>query len=155
MVSDVGGHELIVAFPDERAFDALYRMLQNNIGRLPIVSRENPQRMVGFLNRSSILSAWTRQIEEESVREHGWLDELLRTQHFENSEQRKTLVGKVTRLEHHLLQIEIAVEGKIEKVDFLLASPLPGISTGDHVKVSFQEANGNRVLERVEELRAH
>lgn len=155
MVSDAGGHELIVAFPDERAFDALYRMLQNNIGRLPIVSRENPQKMVGFLNRSSILSAWTRQIEEENVREHGWLDELLRTQHFENSEQRKTLVGKVTRLENHLLQIEIAVEGKIEKVDFLLASPLPGISTGDHVKVSFQEANGNRVLERVEELRAH
>lgn len=155
MVSDVGGHELIVAFPDERAFDALYRMLQNNIGRLPIVSRENPQKMVGFLNRSSILSAWTRQIEEENVREHGWLDELLRTQHFENSEQRKTLVGKVTRLENHLLEIEIAVEGKIEKIDFLLASPLPGISTGDHVKVSFQEANGNRVLERVEELRAH
>lgn len=155
MVSDAGGHELIVAFPDERAFDALYRMLQNNIGRLPIVSRENPQKMVGFLNRSSILSAWTRQIEEENVREHGWLDELLRTQHFENSEQRKTLVGKVTRLENHLLEIEIAVEGKIEKIDFLLASPLPGISTGDHVKVSFQEANGNRVLERVEELRAH
>ena len=154
MISDVSGHELIVAFPDERAFDALYRMLQNNIGRLPIVSRENPRKMVGFLNRASILSAWTRQIEEESVREHGWLDELLRTQHFEQSEQRKTLVGKVARLEPRLLQVEIAREGKIEMVDFLLASPLPGISPGDHVKVSFQEASGGRVLERVEELHA-
>lgn len=154
MVSEAGGHDLIVAFPDERAFDALYRMLQNNIGRLPVVSRENPQEMIGFLNRSGILSAWTRQIEDESVREHGWLDELLRTQHFEQSEQRKTLVGKVARLEPHLLELEVAVQGKIEKVDFLLASPLPGISAGDHVKVSFQEENGNRVLQRVEELRA-
>ena len=152
MMADVSGHELIVAFPDERAFDALYRLLQNNIGRLPVVSRENPRKMIGFLNRSGILSAWTRQIEEESVREHGWLDELLRTQHFEQSEQRKILVGRVARLEPRLLQLEIAREGKIEKVDFLLASPLPGISLGDHVKVSFQEASGGRVLERVEEL---
>lgn len=155
MVADVGGHELIVAFPDERAFDALYRMLQNNIGRLPVVSRDNPQKMIGFLNRSGILSAWTRQIEEESVREHGWLDELLRTERFEQSEQRKTLVGKVARLEPRLLQLEIAVEGKIEKVDFLLVSPLPGISMGDHVKVSYHEENGSRMLERVEELRGH
>jgi H+/Cl- antiporter ClcA len=155
LVGDVCGHTPIVAFPDERAFDALYRMLQNNIGRLPVVSRENPRKMVGYLNRSSILSAWTRQIEEESVREHGWLDELLRTQHFEQSEQLKALVGKVAKVEPHLLQLEIAAEGKIQKVDFLLASPLPGISTGDHVKVRFQEKNGNRIVERVEELRAH
>jgi hypothetical protein len=29
--------------------------------------------MVGYLNRSSILGAWTRQMEEEGVREHGWV----------------------------------------------------------------------------------
>jgi hypothetical protein len=28
---------------------------------------------VGYLNRSSILGAWTRQMEEEGVREHGWV----------------------------------------------------------------------------------
>jgi CIC family chloride channel protein len=155
MAGDASSHAPIVAFPDERAFDALYRMLQNNIGRLPVVSREDPRKMVGYLNRSSILSAWTRQIEEDSVREHGWLDELLRTQHFEKSAQRRTLVGKVARLEPHLLELEFAAEGKVEKVDFLLASPLPGISTGDRVRVSFQEHDGNRVVERVEELRTH
>jgi CIC family chloride channel protein len=155
MAGDASSHAPIVAFPDERAFDALYRMLQNNIGRLPVVSREDPRKMVGYLNRSSILSAWTRQIEEDSVREHGWLDELLRTQHFEKSAQRRTLVGKVARLEPHLLELEFTAEGKVEKVDFLLASPLPGISTGDRVRVSFQEHDGNRVVERVEELRTH
>jgi hypothetical protein len=47
-------------------------MLQRDIGRLPVVSRENPERMIGYLNRTSILSAWTRQMHEEGVREHGW-----------------------------------------------------------------------------------
>ncbi|MGH9709769.1 MAG: chloride channel protein, partial [Candidatus Acidiferrales bacterium] len=64
-VLDAGGQSLIVAYPDERAFDALYRMLQNNIGRLPVVSRDGSKELVGYLNRSSILSAWTRQIEDE------------------------------------------------------------------------------------------
>ncbi len=72
-VLDVGSRSVVVAYPDESAFDALFRMLQNDIGRLPVVSRENPKEMVGYLNRSSILGAWTRQMEEEGVREHGWV----------------------------------------------------------------------------------
>jgi len=72
-VLEVGARNLVVAYADESAFDALFRMLQNDIGRLPVVSRENPKEMVGYLNRSSILSAWTRQMEEEGLREHGWV----------------------------------------------------------------------------------
>jgi CIC family chloride channel protein len=51
----------------------MHRMLQHNIGRLPVVSRENPQQMVGYFNRASMLGAWTRQIEDEGLREHGWI----------------------------------------------------------------------------------
>jgi len=76
-VLDAGSSKPIVAYPDELVFDALFRMLQNNIGRLPVVSRENPRQMVGYLNRATILSAWTRQLEEEGVREHGWLQQFL------------------------------------------------------------------------------
>jgi hypothetical protein len=35
--------------------------------------------MVGYLNRATILSAWTRQMEEEGVRKHGWLAQFLNT----------------------------------------------------------------------------
>jgi CIC family chloride channel protein len=72
-VLDAGSQQLIVAHPDELAHDAMYRMLQRDIGRLPVVRRENPQQMVGYFNRSSLLGAWTRQMEEESIREHGWI----------------------------------------------------------------------------------
>jgi len=72
-VASAGSTSLIVAFPDEPVADALHRMLEHNIGRMPVVAREDPHRMTGYLIRSSILSAWTRQLEEEGVREHGWL----------------------------------------------------------------------------------
>ena len=59
-VLEAGSNAPIVTYPDELTFDAMYRMLQNNIGRLPVVSREDPGRMVGYFNRSSILGAWSR-----------------------------------------------------------------------------------------------
>lgn len=72
-VIEAGSSDLIVAFADESVHDAMSRMLQHNIGRLPVVSREDPRKLVGYFSRSNVLSAWSRQIEEEGVREHGWL----------------------------------------------------------------------------------
>ncbi len=72
-VLEAASKRLVVTHADERAFDALYRMIQHDVGRLPVVERGNPKKMVGFLNRSSVLSAWTRQFEEEHTREAGWM----------------------------------------------------------------------------------
>jgi hypothetical protein len=36
--------------------------------------------------------------------------------------------------------------------DFTLEFPVVGIRPGDHVRVSFQELNGRRVAQRIEEL---
>jgi len=68
-----GSSPPIVAYPDEFVHDALHRMVQHDIGRLPVMSRENPGEMVGYFDRSNLLRAWARQIEEECVQEHGWL----------------------------------------------------------------------------------
>jgi CIC family chloride channel protein len=79
-VLEAGSNTPTVAFPDEMVHDAMFRMLQQNIGRLPVVSRENPRQMVGYFNRSSLLNAWTRQMEEEGVREHGWIKQMWKTE---------------------------------------------------------------------------
>jgi CIC family chloride channel protein len=71
-VLEAGSNKPIVAYADELVYDAMHRMLANNIGRLPVVSREEPEKMVGYFNRASLLGAWARQIEEEGTREHGW-----------------------------------------------------------------------------------
>lgn len=79
-ILEAGSNKPVVAYPDELVFDAMFRMLQNNIGCPPVVSRDNPHHMLGYFSRSSILSAWSRQIEEEGVREHGWVKQLLNTE---------------------------------------------------------------------------
>ena len=78
-VIEAGSKKLVVAYPDEPVFYALYRMLQNNVGRLPVVSRGDSRVLLGYLSRGSVLGAWTRQFEEEFQREHGWLKQLLGT----------------------------------------------------------------------------
>jgi CIC family chloride channel protein len=77
-VLDAGKQELIVTYPDELLHDAVRKMLQNNIGRLPVVDRANPKRVVGYLGRASILAARLRQHEEEEVRERGAVMSLLK-----------------------------------------------------------------------------
>ncbi len=77
-VGEVAGGKPVIAYADERVFDALFRMLQHNIGRLPVVTRSEPEKVVGMIGRQSVLSAWTKQMREEYQRQHGWLNHLLK-----------------------------------------------------------------------------
>lgn len=70
---DAGSNNLTIAYPDEMVHDAMLTMLRQDIGRLPVVSREDPRKLVGYFNRLTLLNAWTRQMEDEGIREHGWL----------------------------------------------------------------------------------
>lgn len=72
-VLDAGTTDLLVTFPDELVFDAVSEMLQNDIGRLPVVDRKDPSKPVGYLGREAILKARLRRIDEEHVREGGWI----------------------------------------------------------------------------------
>lgn len=72
-VLDAGSRDLIVSYPDELLHEAVSRMLRNNIGRMPVVNREEPRHIVGYLGRASVMAARLRQHEEEHLREPGWL----------------------------------------------------------------------------------
>src|ERR1700733_3985813 len=78
-VLEAGSVPPIVAYPDELVQDALHRMVRSNIGRLPVVSRNDPQQMVGYFDRSDLLKAWTKQVEDEGLQEHGWFARWRRT----------------------------------------------------------------------------
>jgi len=49
------------------------RMVRHDIGRLPVVRRDNPRQVVGYLGRASVMTARLRRHEEEHHREPGWL----------------------------------------------------------------------------------
>ncbi len=72
-VLEAGSRNLLVAYPDESVYTAVERMLRNNVGRLPVVKRENPRELVGYLGRSSVLEARLRRLKEEYEREPGWM----------------------------------------------------------------------------------
>jgi len=64
--------DVITAFPDEPLSDAMAKMVQHDIGRLPVVSREDDRRIVGYIGRGSILAAYQTRHEEEHVRERSF-----------------------------------------------------------------------------------
>ena len=68
-VIEAGSHDLIVSFRDEVLHEAATKMLRNNIGRLPVVSRRDSYRIVGYLGRSNLMAGHLRQLEEEHIRE--------------------------------------------------------------------------------------
>jgi H+/Cl- antiporter ClcA len=72
-VLEAGSRHLIVTFADEILQDAVTSMVHHDIGRLPVVRRDNPQKIVGYLGRASIMTARLRRHEEEHHREAGWL----------------------------------------------------------------------------------
>ena len=154
-VLEAGSKDPICAFPDERAFDALFRMLQNNVGRLPVVDRKNPNRMVGYLNRSSVLNAWTRQFDEENVREQGWFEQLLGASGGNGERAEQVLFGKVVEISETTLELAYAANGEPRTMSFRTAQPPTGIGVGDHVKVTYRVAGGDALLESIQELRAH
>jgi len=71
-VLDAGTKQLIVTYPDEHLKVAVTKMLQGNVGRLPVVSREDARVLVGYLGRTGIMEARMRRLREEHERERSW-----------------------------------------------------------------------------------
>jgi len=77
-LTEAGTSKPVVTYPDELLERAAARMLTRDIGRLPVVSREDPARLVGYLGRSGVMEAWLQTAREERSREPGWLTGRLR-----------------------------------------------------------------------------
>ena len=72
-VLEAGSREVIVTFMDETLHEASAKMLRHKIGRLPVVDRKDPRKVLGYLGRHGIMEARVRRLEEEHVREAGWM----------------------------------------------------------------------------------
>ncbi len=71
-VLEAGKRELIVCYPDDVLHEAAAKMLRNDIGRLPVVDRDNPSKIVGYLGRACFMTARLKVLQEEQPREPGW-----------------------------------------------------------------------------------
>jgi CBS domain-containing protein len=145
-VLDAGTRSLVVAYPDERIFDAVTKMLENNIGRLPVVDRNDPQRIVGYINRASVMGSWRRHLHEDLVRDHGWLRKP------KPGADNGDVVGRVTSLKTD--EIIVRLDGSEDALveEFALSAPARGISLGDSVHIHYKQNAGRKMALRIEEL---
>jgi len=72
-VLEAGNNNLVITYPDELMHDAVLKMLHNDVGRLPVVDRKNPNQLVGYLGRSAVMEARLLRLHDERIREPGWL----------------------------------------------------------------------------------
>ena len=80
---EIGKSSPVVAYPDDQLEDALNLMLRASVGRLPIVDRKDPTRLVGMLSRGSIATAYRAVLDEENA-----VDPSLLTAHIDEVRQR-------------------------------------------------------------------
>ena len=72
-VEEAGSTKLVVTYPDELISEAAAKMLQFEVGRLPVVDQGDERRVLGYLNRAAIMAARMRRLRDEHMREQGWL----------------------------------------------------------------------------------
>jgi len=71
-VLQAGTSQLAVAYPDEPLRTAVERMLRRGVGRLPVVSRDDPRHLIGYLGRTGVMEARQRSMQDEDLREQSW-----------------------------------------------------------------------------------
>jgi chloride channel protein, CIC family len=57
----------LVVYPDDTLRDAADEMVTHNVGRLAVVSRDDPRKLVGIITRSDVLSAHRRRLQESQL----------------------------------------------------------------------------------------
>src|SRR6266576_2728695 len=78
-VSDLASTNLVVAHPDELVEEATSKMIAHDIGRLPVVDRADPTRLLGLLGRAGVMAVWLHASRDEQRRDSGWLSRRLKT----------------------------------------------------------------------------
>ena len=130
--------------------DAVTKMLNNNIGRLPVVDRNDPQRLVGYINRASVMGSWRGHLHEEFVRDHGWFRNLRAG--VGNRDRGGVVTGRVAAIEEGQIRIRLDGSGDGPVEEFALNVPARGVSLGDLVRINYRNDEGRKIALRIEEL---
>jgi len=69
-VGEICSRDLLTAHPDETIGAALRRMSARDIGRLPVVARENPRHMLGLLRRTDLVRAYDAALTQRETARH-------------------------------------------------------------------------------------
>jgi CIC family chloride channel protein len=66
---DIATQSPIVAYPDQSIHDALAQFGGRDVGRIPVVDRDNPKKLLGVLRRHDVIKAYTKAVAKRVVKE--------------------------------------------------------------------------------------
>ncbi len=69
-VGQVCTRDLLVAYPDETIGAALRRMGARDVGRMPVVARENPRQLLGLLRSADLVRAYDAALAQRATLRH-------------------------------------------------------------------------------------
>jgi len=75
-LGDLASRRLVVTHEDELLEGATAKMIAHDIGRLPVVDRAEPGKLLGLLGRAGVMAVWLHASREEQTRDSGWLSRL-------------------------------------------------------------------------------
>jgi len=61
-----------VAFPDQSLYEALLRVGAQDVGRIPVVDRDDQTRLLGVLRRHDIIRAYRNKLAEGTTYQKGY-----------------------------------------------------------------------------------
>lgn len=70
LVGDICTRQLLVAYPEESLGTALRRMSVRDVGRLPVVARDNSRRLLGVLRRNNVIRAYDTALTRRAALRH-------------------------------------------------------------------------------------
>jgi CIC family chloride channel protein len=62
IVDDIASKSVVIAYPDEHIHDVFVKLGTREVGRVPVVKRSNPKRLLGVLQRHDVLTAYAKAI---------------------------------------------------------------------------------------------
>jgi CIC family chloride channel protein len=67
-VRDIASKSVVVAYTDELIHDVMVKLGRHDVGRVPVVDRRNPRRLLGVLRRHDVLTAYSKTIRRQPRR---------------------------------------------------------------------------------------
>ncbi|MFY1112529.1 MAG: chloride channel protein [Methanosarcinaceae archaeon] len=64
-IGDISSREVEVAYPDETLDVVLKRLAVREIGRLPVVDREDKSKLIGLITRSDVVNSYNKKVVEK------------------------------------------------------------------------------------------
>jgi len=71
-VEDIATKSPIVAYPDQSLYEALLKLGAKDVGRIPVVDRNDTTKLLGVLRRHDIIRAYRKRLEESVRRDRGY-----------------------------------------------------------------------------------